>query len=193
MLRRKRLMEFSGLLLLWAVSLPSASIAATVGDVTVADEASVGGQKLVLNGVGIRKATMLKVKVYVMGLYLPEKSQDAEAIIASDGNKRIAMHFVHDVGAGDVRDGWTEGFEKNAGDVEAIKNEIGRFNAAMRDIEEGEAIVLDFIGQSVSVTVGDQLVDTIEGKDFQQAVLAIWLGPEPPNDSLKSGVLGGSP
>ena len=94
MLRLRRLLGIPCLLLLSALSLASTSIAATVADVTVADEATVGGQKLVLNGVGVREATMLKVKVYVMGLYLPEKSQDAEAIIASDGNKRIAALMV---------------------------------------------------------------------------------------------------
>ncbi len=193
MLRLRGFLGMPGLLLMSAAFLSSASIAATVGDVTVADEAAVGGQNLVLNGVGVREATMLKVKVYVMGLYLPEKYGDAEAIIASEGNKRIAMHFVRDVGVEDLRKGWTEGFEKNTQDVAAVQSEIDRFNAAMRDIEEGEAITLDFVDQSVTVSVGDQQADTIEGREFQQALLAIWLGPKPPNDSLKSGVLGGSP
>ena len=34
-------------------------------------------QPLVLNGMGVRKATLFKVKVYVAGLYLPESSSDA--------------------------------------------------------------------------------------------------------------------
>ena len=192
-MRPRRILAVAGLLILSMVLLASASNAVTVEDVAVADEAAVGGQNLVLNGVGVREATMLKVKVYVMGLYLPEKTQDAEAIIASEGNKRIAMHFVRSVGVEDLRKGWTEGFEKNTQDVAAVQSEIDRFNATMRDVEEGEAIVLDFIDQSVAVSVGGQQADTIEGRDFQQALVAIWLGPHPPNDSLKSGVLGGSP
>ena len=35
-----------------------------------------------LNGLGLRTATMLKVKVYVIGLYLENKSSDPQAIIA---------------------------------------------------------------------------------------------------------------
>lgn len=182
-----------GLCLLLAGSLAAPAGAATVAGVSVPDGATVGGQDLVLNGAGVREATMLKVKVYVMGLYLSEKSQDAEAIIKSDGNKQITMHFVRDVGAKDLRKGWAEGFEKNYPDVAAIEKEIETFNASMRDIEEGETITLDFADQAVTVSIGGQQVEVIQGKPFQEAVLAIWLGPEPPNASLKDGVLGGSP
>ena len=37
---------------------------------------ALGDQAMTLNGMGIRKATMLKVKVYVAGLYLVGKSGD---------------------------------------------------------------------------------------------------------------------
>ena len=194
MLTHKRFSGFLGFVLVSsALLLAGYAGAATVADVSVPDTATVGGQDLVLNGAGVREATMLKVKVYVMGLYLPEKSQDADAIITSDGNKRITMHFVRDVDAKDLRKGWTEGFEKNYSDVKTIQGEIDKFNSSMRDVKQGEVITLDFTDNSLSVSIGDQQVDAIEGKPFQEAVLGIWLGPKPPNDSLKSGVLGESP
>jgi hypothetical protein len=193
MLRYQRFLGFFALILVSTTWLTASAIAATVADVSVPDTATVGGQDLVLNGAGVREATLLKVKVYVMGLYLPAKSQDADAIIRSDGNKRITMHFVRDVGAKDLRKGWTEGFEKNYPDVKMIQGEIDKFNASMRDVKEGEVITLDFADQSLDVSIGGQQIDSIEGKSFQEAVLAIWLGSKPPNNSLKSGVLGASP
>ena len=51
--------------------------------VKVPDSVKAGGTDLVLNGLGIRKATFLKVKVYVAGLYLPQKSGDAGKIIGA--------------------------------------------------------------------------------------------------------------
>ena len=39
----------------------------------------------------MRTATLLKVKVYVIGLYLEETSTDAKAIIESSQLKRVAM------------------------------------------------------------------------------------------------------
>jgi hypothetical protein len=164
--------------------------AATLAGVSLPDQATVEGKTLVLNGLGIRTATMLKVKVYVIGLYLESKSSDPQAIIASSGNKRIAMHFVHDVSAEKLRGGWTEGFQDNTRDVAAIKDEIAKFNAGMRDVKSGDSIVLDFPGDRVDVLINDTRIDSIAGKAFQQAVLAIWLGPKPPNDALKEGILG---
>ena len=164
--------------------------AATLAEVSLPDQATVGGRAVVLNGLGLRTATMLKVKVYVIGLYLESKSADPRAIIESSENKRIAMHFVHDVSAEKLRGGWTDGFEDNTGDVAGIKNEIAKFNASMRDVKSGDTLVLDFSGDSVDVLINDARIDTISGKAFQQAVLAIWLGPKPPNEALKQGILG---
>ena len=168
----------------------SSAQAATLAEVDLPDQATVGSKTVVLNGLGLRTATVFKVKVYVIGLYLESKSNDAEAIIASSGNKRIAMHFVHKVTAKELRGGWTEGFEDNTKDTAGIKNEIEKFNASMRDVKEGDSIVLDFAGDSVDVLINDTRIDSITGKAFQQAALAIWLGPKPPNKPLKQGILG---
>jgi hypothetical protein len=130
------------------------------------------------------------VKVYVMGLYLESKSSDPQSIIASGGNKRIAMHFVHDVSADKLRGGWAEGFEDNTVDVAGIDAEIEKFNASMRDVKSGDSIVLDFSSDSVDVLINDTRIDSISGKAFQRALLAIWLGPKPPNQELKQGILG---
>ena len=48
--------------------------------VTMPDEYKLGGDTLVLNGLGARFATMLKVEVYVAGLYLKERSHDPAAV-----------------------------------------------------------------------------------------------------------------
>lgn len=164
--------------------------AATLGGVEMRDQVAVGGKTLVLNGVGMRTATFLKVKVYVIGLYLESKSSDARTIIESDQAKRIEMHFVHDVTAKELRDGWSEAFESNYPDVAAIKSEIATFNASMRDVKSGDSIVLDLSGNTVDVLVNSNKIGAVEGNAFQQAVLGIWLGPEPPNEDLKAGILG---
>ena len=165
--------------------------AATLAGVEMPDQTTVNGKTLVLNGLGVRTATVLKVKVYVIGLYLESKSSDAKAIIESDQAKRIEMHFVHSVTAEELRDGWSEGFESNYKDVASIKGEISKFNASMRDVKSGDTIVLDFSGDTLNVLINDSKIDSIKGSAFQQAALGIWLGPKPPNKELKAGILGG--
>ena len=164
--------------------------AATLAGVSLPDQATVGGKTVVLNGLGMRTATILKVKVYVIGLYLESKGSDSQVIIDSSGNKRIAMHFVHNVTAKELRGGWTEGFEDNTKDTAGIKDEITKFNASMRDVKKGDSIVLDFSGDGVDVLINNTRIDSVAGKAFQKAVLAIWLGPKPPNKPLKQGILG---
>jgi hypothetical protein len=74
--------------------------------------------------------------------------------------------------------------------VAAIEDEIVKFNASMRDVKKGESIVLDFADDTVDVLINGTRIDSVAGKAFQQALLAIWLGPKPPNDALKQGILG---
>ncbi len=53
------------------------------------DKVKAGNKELVLNGIGIRKATIFKVKVYYGGLYLEQKSSDHNAILNSASPKQI--------------------------------------------------------------------------------------------------------
>jgi len=46
----------------------------------------VGGQTLTLNGVGLRKRAIFKV--YLNGLYVPQKSTDAAILINEKGSRR---------------------------------------------------------------------------------------------------------
>ena len=46
---------------------------------------------------GTRKATFLKVKVYVAGLYLQQKSTDPTAIVKSPETKRLVLEFTRNV------------------------------------------------------------------------------------------------
>lgn len=190
-----RLFTRSGLLLLAvciAVSLfqlPPA-LCGTLDGIPMPETATVGEKALVLNGMGTRKATFLKIKVYVMGLYLEEKIQDGPAIAASDQAKRIVMHFVRGVAASDLQDAWQEGFEKNTTSLDAIKTQVRQFHEMQASMEEGEQIVIDFLDDNVTVTVKGAVKGTITGREFQEKLLLIWLGPEPPNEDLKQGVLG---
>ena len=186
-----RFIKFKGAaIVLLSLMMLTPAGAATLAGVSLPDQATVGEKALVLNGLGLRTATMLKVKVYVIGLYLESKSNDAGAIIGSRQNKRLEIHFVNNVTAKELRDGWKEGFEDNYKDVDSIKNEIEKFNASMRDVKSGDSIVLDISGDTVAVMINGSKIDSMKGNAFQQALLSIWLGRKPPNKGLKKGILG---
>ena len=82
--------------------------------VSFPDKVEVDGSTLLLNGLGLRQATAFKVNVYVGALYLVKTSSDATAILGANAPKEVVLQFLRNVGADDLRKGWSEGFEKNA-------------------------------------------------------------------------------
>ena len=157
------------------------------------DRITVEGVELILNGLGLREATIFKVNVYVAALYLENPSRDGAAICASDETRRLILHFVRDVDGGDITDAWTEGFIKNAGSVlEDIESRIITLNSWMSDIDDGEEMVFTYVpAVGLEVEVDGVVMGTLEGADFASAFFSIWLGDEPPNGGLKEGLLGG--
>lgn len=157
------------------------------------DRMRVDGSELTLNGLGVRKATFLKVNVYVAALYTAKPSRDPKALIAASGPDELLLHFVRNVGVDDLTKAWNEGFERNSKpQLPAFKERIAKLNSWMSDMKTGQR--LTFIrrpGVGIEVAVDDTLKGTIEGDDFARALLSIWLGETPPNPELKQGLLGG--
>ncbi|HXX83295.1 MAG TPA: chalcone isomerase family protein [Casimicrobiaceae bacterium] len=158
------------------------------------DQVQVDGSNLTLNGLGLRLATMLKVKVYVAALYVAKTSADANAILGANTPAELVLHFVRDVGAGDMRKAWDEGFEKTAKDqLPAFKDRIAMLNGWMADMKTGQRMTFVFKpGAGVQIDVNGSVKGTIKGDDFAKAFLSIWLGADPPNAEIKSGLLGGA-
>jgi len=165
--------------------------AVDVAGINVPESATVAGQKLVLNGAGLRKKAIFKV--YVGALYLPSKTTSDQAALAQTGAAKVTMKMMRDVDADALRNAWSEGYANNnpAADMAKLKDRIARFNALFSDVKEGDLLEVDFVpGTGTTVTIAGKAKGTIEGDDFAKATQRIWLGPKPPSDDLKKGMLG---
>ncbi|HXU11004.1 MAG TPA: chalcone isomerase family protein [Candidatus Binatia bacterium] len=161
--------------------------------VTLPDQATVEGRTLALNGMGLRKATWLRVKVYVAGLYLEEKSTDADAILSPERTKRVVLVFVRAVGRDDLLDAWGESFQENEdGDLAAMQASIATFHGLMPDrVAKGETFTFTYVpGTGVLVAVRDETRGTVPGAAFARSLFATWLGKKTPSPALKAGLLG---
>ena len=160
--------------------------------VTMPDEYKLGADTLVLNGLGARLATPLKVKVYVAGLYLKEHIHDPAAIITTDQPRYLELDFVRNVSKDDITEAWTDGFKKNAGDKYAsLAPRVDTLNQAMVELPKGSKLSFSYQpdkGTDVSIDGVSKAV--IPGADFASALISIWLG-DPPNKEVKTGLLGG--
>ena len=166
----------------------SVAQAGELAGVTLPDQITVGGDTVVLNGMGLREKYF--IDVYVGGLYLPEQTSDASRAINDDVPKRIVMHFVYSsVPADKIRDTFDEGFEGVG--AAGLASEVSRLNGWMEDLVSGDQVVLDYVpGTGTTVTVKGQTKGTIAGVEFMQALWGVYLGPNPPTNKLKSGLLG---
>lgn len=160
--------------------------------VTMPDQFDLDGKSLVLNGMGARLATMLKVKVYAAGLYLEQRSTDAQAIIGTDQPRHLVLHFVRDVDRDEITDAWTEGFKKNGANMQSLAARIDSLNNAMTDLPSGSVLAFSYEpGTGTTVIIDDVNKTVIDGADFASGLMSIWLG-DPPNKEVKTGLLGGA-
>ncbi len=149
------------------------------------------GTVLHLNGAGIRSKFFFDI--YIAELYMEHPTNAATAVIEDAGRKRMIMHFLYDkVEKDKLIEGWNEGFAGNtkAAEVAQLQPRIDQFNALFVDAHKGDLIVLDFIpDKGTVVTIAKEEKGVIPGKDFNDALLRIWLGDKPVNKGLKDKLL----
>lgn len=156
------------------------------------DQVTVDGTKLVLNGMGLREATVFNVNVYVAALYLVKRSSDGEKIAAAEEPKQIRIQFVRDVSKSDMAEAIQKGFERATGDgYGKLKARVEKLMAALPEFKNGDRFTITYRpGNGVELKSASAST-TIEGADFARGLFLIWLGKHPPNAGLKKGLLGG--
>lgn len=164
---------------------------ATCNDVTMPDSINIKSKDLVLNGMGTRKATWLKVKVYVGGLYLSKKATDANDILSQPYPKYLRMHFVRDVDGKKLKEGWIEGFEAAVefNTRNMIQTQIDQFVGMMEDVNKNDEIVLTFTDKGVEVDIKNKQKGTIAGEKFSHALLSVWF-VKARDEGLRDGLQG---
>jgi Chalcone isomerase-like len=176
-------------------ALAGSAVAGKKAGVTMPDTLEVASKPLVLNGMGLREATWLDIDVYVAGLYLEAVSSDAATIISSNQVKRLVLRFVRDVDRSDILEAWHNGFKNNATvKVATLKEGMDQLDSWMSDFKDGNSLTFTYVpGEGTQVDVNGKKKGTIKGEDFGRSLIAIWLGPKPPNGGLKKGLLGKHP
>ncbi|MGH8295568.1 MAG: chalcone isomerase family protein [Steroidobacteraceae bacterium] len=171
----------------------AAAVASECDGVSFPEHAQARGETLTLNGLGLRRATIFGIKVYVGALYVAHPTADAQAILASPDPVEVELRFVFHVTAGQLRKAWREGFAKSApGELPWLQSRIAQLNGWMRGVGSGQRMTfLRIPGVGIQYSLDGAVQGTIPGDEFATALLAIWLGPSPPSQALRAGILGG--
>jgi hypothetical protein len=182
-----------------AMALMSAAVAAQPAEiegVKLEPTAQVGGATLQLNGAGLR--TRAFFKVYVAGLYMPQKAGNAAALLAQKGARRVAITMLRSVDADTFAGALNDGLRNNHSEAQfaAFKAQIDALNANLKAVGEakkGDMIHFEFVPESGTRVLvnGQPRGNAIPGEDFFTAVLRIWIGDKPVDGDLKKGMVGG--
>lgn len=179
-------------LLLGSVLMVSSASAGKKAGVTLPDRIEISGRQLTLNGMGLREATVLKVDVYVAGLYVETPSSDPATLLGSKETKQLVLRFKREVDRGQIVEAWNAGFKGNATvPLSTIEAEVEKFNSWMNGFKSGDTLVLTSVpGRGLYVDINGIRKGEIANEEFARSVFAIWLGPKPPTSALKKGLLG---
>ena len=170
--------------------------AAEVEGVRVDEQATVGGQTLVLNGAGVR-TKLAFIKLYVGALYLPAKKTVAEDIIKETGAKRIVMHvLIDELTAKDLTASLNNAIAANhipaeIALIESRLRDLNRMMSTVAVLKKGNTVMLDYVPNTgTRITINGEEKLLIKGEDFYQAMLRIWLGNKPVDGTLRRAMLG---
>ena len=162
-----------------------------VGDATLPNKVNFNEETLQLNGTGIREKFFFDI--YAAGLYLKEKSGNAQGIASADQTMAIKMDILSGMMSrskmeGALRDGFKKATSNNTA---SLDKRIDTFVNFIKDeIEVGQ--VYDVVyekGKGSSIFKNGTRMGTIEGLDFKKALFNIWLGDKPADKDLKNGLL----
>ncbi len=152
----------------------------------------VGAESLTLNGDGIRKK--LFISVYNTGLYLGQKSAEAEAIIQNDALMAIRIEIISSlITSSKMEQATREGFEKSTGgNTTPIEQEIDTFIQVFKsDINVGDVFMLLYQpDKGVAISKNGEKSSVVPGLHFKKALFGIWLSKDPIQNTLKEALLG---
>ncbi len=153
------------------------------------------GTKLQLNGAGVRYKAVFKV--YTAVLYLTRKAGTPEEALAAPGPKRLNIVMLRDIDSGELGKLFSRGMEDNMDRAAFSKLVPGvlRMSQIFSDHKKlvaGDAFSIDWIpGTGTVITVkGVPQGEPFKEPEFFNALLRIWLGPNPADWKLKDALLG---
>jgi hypothetical protein len=131
-------------------------------------------------------------KGYVIALYLEKPTTDAQIAIQADQAKRIVITMLRNVGREMFVQAIESGIMRNSGPVmPALRTRLDLLEQAVPDLKKGDVVDLTWVPGVGTLVRGQGRNMTIPGKDFADALFAVWLGPKPVEAPLKRALLGG--
>jgi hypothetical protein len=191
----KRLGVLAAVMLVCLAFASPAMAVTTVAGVKLEDSLDLQGQKLQLNGAGVRYKFV--VKVYAAGLYLTKHAATPAEVLAAPGPKRMTITMLRDIDANELGKLFTRGVEDNTPKSSLSRLipgllHMGQIFSDHKKLMTGDTFQVDWIpGTGTVITVkGKVQGEPFKEPEFFAALMSIWLGNSPADWNLKEALLG---
>jgi hypothetical protein len=152
---------------------------------------SIDNITLLQNGAGVREYGWLRIAVYTAALYLPERSHDAEAILAANTPRLIRMHLLRDVSQADSRKAWQHYLQANCQHPCVLTPASQtRFDALIPESKAGDNQDWLFRDGKLVLYRNGLKLGEIHDAVLARTVLASWIGKVPTTEALRQALLG---
>ena len=154
------------------------------------------GRTLLGLGLRVKKVAFVKVKVYVVALYVADAALGGplsahrgraaspdlyRELVWGDFDKRLVLRFVRDLGREQIAGAMREALAGRA-DARLLEQFVSYFS----DLKQGQECVLGWApGGSLEVTMAGRPHPAIADKAFAAAVFGLFLGERPLQDDIK--------
>jgi hypothetical protein len=158
-------------------------LAKEVAGVNIPETYDCGGKTLPFQGAGLRTATWIKIKVYVLAYYAAEKKAPATPSCFN-------LTYLRDFDQEDVDKAWAFQFKDSSmhpyPQLEEHVKEIQQYFGEIKG-ERSENFVLE--EGSTKIYENGILKGEIKGAEFQKNFLSLWFGKKPPTKELQEELL----
>lgn len=152
------------------------------------------GTTVMLNGSGV--AYRAVAKLYTVGLYVPEKTSKADAILAANGPMQLRFVMLQGMRVDELGKIVTKGIEVNSSREDFFRfipsiRTMGEQFSRIRRLNVGDVFAIDFVPKRGTVfyvnnqPVGAPLTDL----QYFPAILRVWLGARPNSANMKDALL----
>jgi hypothetical protein len=181
---------FKKILILLPLTLFNKVGATEIADIKILPTISCDGKEIPLSGAGLRTATILKIKIYVLALYTPTPIRKDNGPELEQRPICFDLTYLRDFDNGDVDKAWKYQFEESAEHKYGnFKNDLNELQKIFGEIKGKRNQFIEFTGETSKFYENGKLKGEIKGKDFQKTFLSIWFGKNPPTEALKENLL----
>lgn len=161
-------------------------------------ETVLDGVRLVRNGVGVRYRFV--VRVYVAALYTAETVRSATAALDLRRSRMLRVVMLRDIEGAELGRLLMQGMRNNASLDELGRSlpgvlRLGELFAEKKRLSKGESFAIEWLpSRGTRITINDRSTGLLFPEPaLFTALLKIWIGSSPADESLKRALLAGPP